>query len=124
MNVDRTVRNTNMLWWHKELWLIDHGASLYFHHAWDNWDGAKAFPKIKDHVFLSKATELDAVNSDFSARLSAEKIREIILLIPDDWLTESPFDTIDQHRRAYVDFLTTRLLNSHTFIEEAQHAGK
>ena len=124
MNVDRTVRNTNMLWWHKELWLIDHGASLYFHHAWDNWNGVRAFPKIKDHVFLSKATELDAVNADFNARLSAEKIKEIILLIPDDWLTESPFDTIDQHRQAYVDFLTTRLLNSHTFIEEAQHAGK
>jgi hypothetical protein len=58
-NVDRTVRNTNMLTWHKELWLIDHGAALYFHHSWHNWEeqAKKPFIQVKDHVLLSQATQ-------------------------------------------------------------------
>jgi hypothetical protein len=124
MNVDRTVRNTNMLWWHKELWLIDHGASLYFHHSWDNWDGVKPFPKIKDHVFIQKATELDVVNEEFSAILNGKKINEIVENLPEEWMTESPFDSIEKHRQAYTQFLTTRLEHSQTFINEAKNAGK
>jgi hypothetical protein len=124
MNVDRTVRNTNMLWWHKELWLIDHGASLYFHHSWDNWDGNKAFPKIKDHVFLFKANELDKVDEEFSIALTAEKITEIVMSLPESWLTESPFNAIAEHRNAYIQFLTTRLTNSKTFVKEAHDARK
>jgi len=60
MNVDRTVRNTNMLIWHKELWLIDHGAALYFHHSWDNWEeqSLKPFVQIKDHVLLKNASRV------------------------------------------------------------------
>src|SRR6202000_3173472 len=68
-NVDRTPRNTNMLTWNKELWLIDHGAALYFHHSWDNWQeqATRPFLQVKDHVFLSKASELDAVDEDLKA---------------------------------------------------------
>ena len=60
-NMDRTVRNTNMLWWHKELWLIDHGACLYFHHNPQNWQeqALRPFTLIKDHVLLKQATELE-----------------------------------------------------------------
>src|SRR5919107_1594724 len=66
-NVDRTARNTNMLMWHKELWLIDHGASLYFHHSWQNIEeqSRKPFVQVKDHVLLPQASELDVVNSEF-----------------------------------------------------------
>src|ERR1044071_2039350 len=93
MNVDRTSRNTNMLWWHKELWLIDHGASLYFHHAWENLENTqKPFPIVKNHVLLPKASELEAVNTTFRALLASEHIRTIVSLIPDEWLVEdSPF---------------------------------
>src|SRR5688572_23463101 len=63
MNVDRTARKPNMLWWHKELWLIEHGAGLYVHHAWHDWENNsfKPFPMIKGHVLLSKAGALEEV---------------------------------------------------------------
>jgi hypothetical protein len=124
MNVDRTSRNTNMLWWHKELWLIDHGAALYFHHAWQNWDGAtKPFPNVKDHVLLSKATELDTVNMAFRSLLTSERIRTIVSLIPDEWLIgDSPFESAVSHREAYARFLESRIVNSDIFVKEAQHA--
>src|SRR5690606_13475357 len=59
-NIDRTFRNTNMLIWHRELWLIDHGASLYFHHTWDQWktNATSLFPYVKDHVLLPRASEM------------------------------------------------------------------
>jgi hypothetical protein len=124
MNVDRTSRNTNMLWWHKELWLIDHGASLYFHHAWQNReDAAKPFPHVKNHVLLLKATELDIVNKEFRSLLTIERIRAIVSLVPDEWLTaESQFQSAVLHKDAYVQFLEARILNSDLFVKEAQHA--
>lgn len=124
MNVDRTVRNPNMLWWHKELWLIDHGASLYFHHAWsENTDATQPFTYIKDHVLLPDAGELEAVNQEFRDRLTGERIIEIVSLIPDDWLTEdSAFDSLAAQRQAYADFLQSRISKSDLFVNEAQHA--
>src|SRR5919206_134973 len=64
-NVDRTPRNTNMLMWHKELWLIDHGAALYFHHTWNNWEeqALRPFVQVKDHVLLPWASELEKVDA-------------------------------------------------------------
>ena len=87
-NVDRTFRNTNMLMWHKDLWLIDHGASFYFHHTWTNWEkhARSNFELIKDHVLLSQAGELDMVDKEFKMILSDEILREITDLIPDEWL--------------------------------------
>lgn len=124
MNVDRTTRNTNMLWWNKELWLIDHGASLYFHHAWQRWeDGTKPFPFVKDHVLLYKASMLDEVNDSFSATLKTEIIEYIVSMIPGEWLSgDSPFPSAEQYRKAYVQFLVSRVKNSGLFVKEALHA--
>jgi hypothetical protein len=124
-NVDRTPRNTNMLMWHKELWLIDHGASFYFHHSWPNLgeQARRPFSQVKDHVLLPRATELEAVDAAFKNILTPERIQAIVSLIPDDWLTdESPFTSAAEHRQAYVDFLTTRIAASEIFVTAAQHA--
>lgn len=141
-NVDRTVRNTNMLIWHHELWLIDHGAALYFHHSWDNWE-AKAllpFTLVKDHVLLPQAGDLDAADLHARSILQPERIREIVALIPDDWLTggtttgavgdltvtetaaPGPFESPEAHREAYYQFLTTRIAHSDTFVKAAKDA--
>ena len=124
-NMDRTARNTNMLMWHKELWLIDHGAALYFHHSWNNWQeqAIKPFFLVKDHVLLPQATELEAVDAAFSKILTPEFIQSVVALIPDAWLTEeSTFQSPEEHRQAYAYFLNTRIANSSTFVKEAQHA--
>lgn len=124
-NVDRTARNTNMLMWHKELWLIDHGASLYFHHSWQGWE-AKAtqpFSLIKNHVLLPKASALDAVDAEFRLLLSDDLIRSIVELVPEVWLgREEVFDSTAQHKDAYAQFLITRIAHSETFVKAAQHA--
>jgi hypothetical protein len=123
-NVDRTVRNTNMLMWHKELWLIDHGAALYFHHSMEKWEEQtlRPFVQIKDHVLLRKASELDAVDEKFKALLSPEFIQSIVDLIPDAWLTDRSFETEDDQRQVYAKFLNTRLAHSNIFVKEAQNA--
>jgi hypothetical protein len=124
-NVDRTPRNTNMLIWHKELWLIDHGAALYFHHSWHNWSeqAKRPFVQVKDHVLLPWADELETVDAEYKALLTNQRLRAIVDLIPDDWLNDaSTDDTPDQRRDVYYQFLTTRLNSSSTFITEAQHA--
>ncbi|WP_145861467.1 HipA family kinase [Pedobacter suwonensis] len=124
-NMDRTCRNTNMLLWHKELWLIDHGAALYFHHSGQNWEeqAIKPFFLVKDHVLLPWASELESVNKEFSELLNPEKIASVINLIPDDWLEgETSFDSKIAHREAYKNFLTNRLAHSDIFLKEAQHA--
>lgn len=126
-NVDRTARNTNMLIWHKELWLIDHGASLYFHHSWQNWEeqSMRPFMQVKDHVLLPQATELDTVDAEFYSILDAQRIHSIISLIPDEWLAgDLSFASADEHRQVYTQFLETRLANSQIFVKEAQYARK
>lgn len=122
-NVDRTPRNTNMLMWHKELWLIDHGAALYFHHSWDNWQeqAQRPFVQIKDHVLLPWATELDIVDEQFKTILTEDRIRSIVDLVPDEWLADEDL-TAAQKREVYVQFLFARIAASATFIEEAKHA--
>ncbi len=126
-NMDRTVRNTNMLYWHKELWLIDHGASLYFHHNWHNWEeqAMRPFVLVKDHVLLPLATELEKVDAIFHELLTKERISSIVNLVPDEWLLlDSPFESATNHRAAYTHFLETRFAHSQIFLKEAQHAAK
>lgn len=126
-NVDRTPRNTNMLTWHKELWLIDHGAALYFHHSWQNWleQAKRPFVQVKDHVLLQKATQLEAVDREFRLTLNAERIRSIVSLIPDDWLIgEASFTSPEAYRQAYIQFLLTRIAHSEIFVKEAQNAAE
>jgi hypothetical protein len=125
LNVDRTVRNTNMLWWNKELWLIDHGAALYFHHSWQNWEekAQQPFAKIKDHVLLSRATKLAMVDQEFKALLTSEKVQNIVSLIPNEWLSvNAPFISAEEHKQAYARFLMARLNYSENFANDAQHA--
>lgn len=124
-NVDRTARNTNMLLWHKELWLIDHGASLYFHHSWKNWkeQATKPFVLVKDHVLLPQAVELETVDRQFRGLLSRQVIEDIISLIPDEWLADEPaFKSVDEHRNAYIQFIEARVANSEIFVKEAKYA--
>lgn len=126
-NVDRTARNTNMLIWHKELWLIDHGAALYFHHSWQNWEeqSRRPFIQVKDHVLLPQATELDTVDAEFRSILNPKRIHSIISLIPDEWLAgDLSFASVGEHRQVYTQFLETRLANSQIFVKEAQYARK
>ncbi|UOQ97324.1 aminotransferase class I and II [Hymenobacter sp. 5317J-9] len=123
LNVDRTPRNTNMLMWHKELWLIDHGAALYAHHAGPEWAAPRprSFPQVKDHVLLPQASELAAADADGRARLTPEVLRAIVALVPDEWLTNGDAPAAAQ-RADYVRFLEARLAASETFVQEAQAA--
>ena len=124
-NVDRTFRNTNMLIWHKELWLIDHGACLYFHHSWNNWEqhAKSPFALIKDHVLLPQASLLKGVDAEFKALLTPEILEEIVNTIPLEWLQWEDTDgTPESLRNVYLQFLQTRLNNSEIFVNQAQNA--
>ncbi|MCV9926817.1 aminotransferase class I and II [Flavobacterium sp. LS1R49] len=124
-NVDRTFRNTNMLIWHKELWLIDHGACLYFHHSWNNWEqhAKSPFALIKDHVLLPQATLLKEVDSEYKVVLTPELLQDIVALIPDEWLNwEDTDETPEGLRNVYLQFLQTRLNHSEFFVKEAENA--
>lgn len=121
-NVDRTPRNTNMLTWHKELWLIDHGASLYFHHNWDNWEEQvkRPFLQIKDHVLLPQASELALVDQELRPIFTKELIKEIVNLIPDEWLKEE--GSPEEQREVYTNFIETRINISELLVKEANNA--
>ena len=124
-NVDRTPRNANMLMWHRKLWLIDHGAALYFHHGWgDGADrSANPFPPIKDHILLRFASALDAADAAMTARITPALIRDVVALVPDAWLaSDKAFATPELVREAYVEHLSRRLNAPRTFIEEAKRA--
>jgi hypothetical protein len=124
-NVDRTFRNTNMLIWHKELWLIDHGACLYFHHSWNNWEqhAKSPFALIKDHVLLPQASLLKEVDAEYKTLLTSEILEEIVNTIPQEWLQwEDTDETPEALRNVYLQFLQTRLNNSEIFINQAQNA--
>jgi hypothetical protein len=128
LNVDRTARNTNMLMWHRELWLIDHGAALYVHHTGPDWaqNTRRPFPQVKDHVLLPQASELEAVDAASRALLTSDVLRAILALVPDEWLTSDQSTTLSaaEQRQNYVRFLEARLSASETFVQEAQHARK
>jgi len=124
-NTDRTPRNTNMLIWHRRLWLIDHGAALYFHHTWNRYleRSRSPFPMVKDHVLLPFASSLLEVDLKMSERVTPDLIDSIVKLIPNAWLLEgSPFSESDQYREAYVEYLLSRLEGRQVFLEEAIRA--
>jgi len=126
-NVDRTARNTNMLMWHKDLWLIDHGATLYFHHSWTNTEkqALTPFALIKDHVLLPFADQLEEADAECKKILNEEIIREITNMIPDEWAAGLEADeTTESVREVYYQFLTNRIKHSNTFLNEALNARK
>jgi len=123
-NVDRTVRNTNLLVWHKRLWLIDNGASFYFHYAGPDYRArAKgAFPEIRNHVLLRHASALRDVDERLAALLTPDLLRSVVALLPDAWLDDPAFPTPEERRAAYASYLSTRLELPRAFVEEAAHA--
>jgi HipA-like kinase len=124
-NVDRTPRNANMLMWHRRLWLIDHGAALYFHHAWgDDTDRSQdPFTRISDHILLRFAASLREADAELSAGITSGLIHEIAELVPEAWLSvDSPFATTRAARAAYVQHLTRRVQPPRAFLEEAIRA--
>ncbi|MEZ5462851.1 HipA family kinase [Dokdonella sp.] len=124
-NIDRTPRNTNMMVWHDQLWLIDHGAALYFHHAWDDAlaRSRAGFVQIRDQVLLPFASRLAEVDADMAARLGESVVHDIVESIPDSWLQrESGFADADALRGAYETWLLNRLKAPREFCKEAIRA--
>lgn len=104
MNMDRTVRNTNLLWWNREMWLIDHGAALYWQHSWNKTEGTQPFPLIKNHVLLAKASALKEVDAVFSQLITPEVIDKIVASIPTVWLDDYAFENPEDQRKSISSF--------------------
>ena len=124
-NIDRTAKNTNLLNWNKELWVIDNGASLYFHHNWETWEQhlTRTFPLIKDHVLLPKATSLAEASEEIEQVINTAVINEIVANIPEDWLiNEGDFLSPDEMRAAYIAFLNAKLSMIAVLVKEAADA--
>jgi len=124
-NVDRTARNPNLLCWHKDLYFIDHGAALYFQHAWQNLEqmARSRFPAVRDHVLLPWASRIAEAGAELRPRLTGELFGEIVEQIPEGWLMAEPGVSTPADRRAgYRTFLTQRLDAASLFTEEAVRA--
>lgn len=124
-NVDRTPRNPNLLVWHKKIYFIDHGASLYFHHSWQNVEqvSRSRFPAIRDHVLLPWASRIEEADARLRRLLSEELFERVTDQIPDGWLLPEPgLEAPAAKRAGYVDFLTRRLDAAPLFVEEAVRA--
>jgi len=124
-NVDRTPKNTNMLMWHRKLYLIDHGAALYFQHGRESYleKSRDSFPMIKNHVLLPFANSLAEVEKKIANRLNSKLLEEVVNLIPDEWLVgHSTFGGAAQHRKAYLEYFVRRLELPQPFLEEATRA--
>ena len=125
MNVDRTPRNPNLLWSGGTLWLIDHGAALYWHHDWngDTKGADRPFTLIRDHVLLPWADGLPAAGATLRARLDDATLARVLGLVPDDWFVDSPeLATPPAHRAAYLAYFQARRAATDVFIEEAARA--
>jgi hypothetical protein len=130
-NIDRTARNPNLLIWDENLWLIDHGAALYFHHSWDSLDEARMhsrFPAITNHVLLPFAGDITGADARLHPRLAAELLRDVVGAIPDELLMDAPagtepaFASASENRDAYLRYFTARLGGERGFVEEAEAA--
>ncbi len=124
-NIDRTAKNTNLLIWNRELWLIDHGASLYFHHNWANWQSSlgKNFPQVKDHVLLERADFLPEAAAKIRSVFDRAFLGKVVAAIPDDWLIEESDDlSPDDKRAAYTEFLLDKLSRLGILLKDAEDA--
>ena len=127
-NVDRTARNTNLLMWHRQPWLIDHGASLTFHHAWNGTvaDPGKPFAPTAEHVLLPRASELAQVDAALAPLLTPEVLRAVLAGVPDEYLALAAADRADSaladpaaHRAAYVAYCEARLADRARWLQGA-----
>ncbi|MBA2596723.1 MAG: aminotransferase class I and II [Chloroflexota bacterium] len=130
-NVDRTPRNPNLLLWHRQLWLIDHGAALYTQHSWNDDLAAIAvnagarFPRIRDHVLLPIAGSIHEADARLAPRLNPARIEEIVAAIPDNFLDGlPPFASPARHRAAYLTHLAGRLAAPRAWVDEAEEARR
>ena len=131
-NVDRTPRNTNLLVWHRRLWLIDHGASLYFHHNWPSRDGTaleaasrRPFAAARDHVLLPFASFISEADAALAPRLTPEVLRTVVDLIPAEWLAHEPgFADAEEVRSAYVAYLNGRLRKPRDWVRALEEAAR
>jgi hypothetical protein len=124
-NVDRSVRNPNLLYWHKSLYFIDHGAALYFHHDWQPVEkvSVNRFAPIRQHVLLPWATHLPEADEALRPLLTEQRLTEIVGLVPDEWLLPvSGADTPEAKRAAYVEYFVRRRDAASIFVEEATRA--
>ena len=130
-NIDRTPRNPNLLLWDRRLWLIDHGAALYFHHDWDALTDERIhspFPPIRDHVLLPRAANLDAADARLAPRLDDDALRHILAVIPEELLLHAPpghappHESAEAARQAYFRYLSQRLGGPRAFVREAVEA--
>ena len=121
-NVDRSWRNPNLLVWHKELWAIDHGACLYFHHS---WSGGITSPErfarqpydVSDHVLSTYLSGVVDADAELAPRVTPELLREVVDQVPEEWLEVPPgADGPRAVREAYVDFLTARVTGERSWL--------
>lgn len=125
LNIDRTAKNTNLLNWRNELWLIDHGASLYFHHNWAQWEGylERTFPKVKEHVLLKQASRLEEAAQQIRQALHQEVMEQIVSEVPEEWLEEEgAVFSPEEKRTAYQVFLKSRIDKLDALTKEAEDA--
>ncbi|MFN8534969.1 MAG: HipA family kinase [Dehalococcoidia bacterium] len=123
MNVDRTVRNPNLLTWHRRVWLIDHGAALYIHHTWHDplQHALGLFTPIRDQVLLPFAGSIEAADKRLAPLLDEARLTAILAEVPDGWLADDQ-RTPDERRNDYLDYLVKRLEHPRRFVEEAERA--
>ena len=121
-NVDRTTRNPNLLIWRQKVWLIDHGASLYFHHSGDDWlpRAQAAFPLIREHILVGRADDLAGADARLRPRLTEEAVRRVVDDVPAEWLAGD----VAAMREAYVAYLLARLNGPRAWLEEAERARR
>jgi hypothetical protein len=116
-NVDRSPRNTNLLVWHGALWLIDHGAALYFHHDWPGREGPalevaaqRPYAVARNHVLLPFSGPVSQTDAALAPLLTQELLYRAVKLVPGEWLRDEPgFESPQEVRSAYVDYLSARL---------------
>jgi hypothetical protein len=124
-NVDRTAKNTNLLMWHRNLWMIDHGATLIFHHTWNDYleRSRESHKSIHEHVLLRWADDIQDVDKELAALLTREAIESVVGLVPEQWLGDEPrFPSVREHRAAYRDYLLRRLDSPREWVEDAVRA--
>ena len=126
-NVDRTPRNPNLLVWHRRLHLIDHGAALYVHHSWREpaKHARQPFAMIRDHVLLRSAGAIPEADERLAARVDEALLRSVLDVVPGEWLEgDETYPDPEAHRRAYVDYLLTRLAPPRPFVAPAEESRR
>lgn len=124
-NVDRTARNPNILIWHREPWLIDHGAGLYFHHAWDGYleKAATPFAAVANHILLSRTGPIPVADDSLRPLVTPDVLQRLVELLPGDWLAlDTHFPAAAHARAAYLAYLQRRVEHAGAFVEEAERA--